>query len=113
MQMKSHRRDFFKKISAKKTHQNKPSSLKEADPLFKKYSRKIAGRAGGNKTGTAVRVGPVSSGLAIYTGSFGDWEKKHLINRVTFGFRKTDLALLNGLSVSQAITFASIVASIS
>jgi len=103
MQLKNYRRDFFKKISGKKTPQSKPSPLKEDDPLFKKYSRKRAGRAGGNRSGVALRVGPVTSGLAPYTGSFGDWEKKHLINRVTLGFRKNDLAVLNGLSVSQAV----------
>lgn len=103
MQVKNQRREFFRNIAGKKTAPEKIPVATDGDPLFDKYSRKSPGRAGTLNNNTALRVGPVTSGLALYTGSFGDWEKKHLINRTTFGFRKNDLTLLNGLTVSQAV----------
>jgi uncharacterized protein (DUF1800 family) len=102
--MKNPRRDFLKAFSGKPTPEKIFSTSTVADdPLFEKYARKQSGRGVNHDSGTALRVGAVTSGLAPYTGTFGDWEKKHLINRLTFGFRKSDLNLLNGLSVSQAV----------
>lgn len=109
MPLKNSRRDFLKRFSVKKStpqfsNASRPAeTITEDDPLFKKYSRKKPGRKTGDSNGTALRVGNVTSGLALYTGSFTDWEKKHLVNRLTAGFRKNDLNLLNGLSVSQAV----------
>ncbi len=103
------RRDFFRSLRKQKKDlpftPNSPSPNPPEDPLFKKYARKESGRANSNNTtnGTDVRVNPLTSGLGLYAGTFGDWQKKHLINRLTFGFRKQDLDALNGLSVSQAV----------
>lgn len=103
------RRDFFRSLRKQKKDlpftPNSPSPNPPEDPLFKKYARKESGRANSNNAtnGTDVRVNPLTSGLGLYTGTFGDWQKKHLINRLTFGFRKQDLDALNGLNVSQAV----------
>lgn len=113
MTVKNSRRNFFKRFAVNAAapqipFTNSPEEvITDDDPLFKKFSRKKGGRAGvtaaGN--GTALRVGNVTTGVTPYTGIFGDWEKKHLINRLTAGFRRNDLNLLNGLSVSQAVNF--------
>ena len=113
MSVKNPRREFFKSLVAKQSEQqiSIPNEIAEAvtadDPLFEKFSRKKPGRAGGivMGDGTALRVGNVTSGVGLYAGVFADWEKKHLINRLTAGFRKNDLNLLSGLSVSQAVDF--------
>jgi Protein of unknown function (DUF1800) len=103
------RRDFFRSLRKQKQDvpfaPNSPSPNPPEDPLFKKYARKEAGRSNSNNAtnSTNVRVNPITSGLGLYGGTFGDWQKKHLINRITFGFRKQDLDALNGLSVSQAV----------
>jgi uncharacterized protein (DUF1800 family) len=109
MPLKNSRRDFLKRFSVKKSSPKFSPVTKAVettggeDPLFKKYSRKKPGRKRNETNGTALRVGTVTSGLALYTGSFTDWEKKHLVNRLTAGFRTSDLNLLNALSVSQAV----------
>jgi hypothetical protein len=109
MPLKSSRRDFLKSFALQKTSPPPSIANTEAetitadDPLFKKYSRKKTGRGGAAAEAAELRVGNVTSGLALYNGTFGDWEKKHLVNRLTPGFRFSDLALLNGLSVSQAV----------
>lgn len=52
---------------------------------------------------SSLRVGVVSTGLAPYTGTWSDWEKLHLLRRTGFGFKKSDLALLNGKSMSESV----------
>jgi uncharacterized protein (DUF1800 family) len=114
---KTTRRNFLRRLQkeVKNQHSNLPvfSPPETEDPLFKKYSRKTPGRvnntgnnSNNNITGVnpeILRVVPVNSSLDPYGGQFSDWEKKHLINRLTVGFRKQDLSVLNGLSVSQAV----------
>lgn len=109
MPLRSSRRDFLKSFSLQKTSPPPSIAVTAAetitadDPLFKKYARKKPGRGGAATEAAELRVGNVTSGLALYSGTFGDWEKKHLVNRLTPGFRFSDLALLSGLSVSQAV----------
>ena len=90
-------------------------SAQEKDPLFEKYSRKIyngrryssltnpkknlAGKAGSE----TERVINVTSGLAQYTGSWTTSEALHLLKRTGYGFKKTDVDTLLGLSMTQAV----------
>jgi uncharacterized protein (DUF1800 family) len=102
MPPKTTRRNFFKRFSRKHLPDN-PLPPTPNDPLFKKYSRKTPGRGNSGANPVDIRVNPVTSGLGLYTGTFGDWEKKHLINRLSFGFRKSDLTLINNMNVSQVV----------
>ena len=83
------------------------------DPLFKKYSRKKRGNRlystvmavpGSNgELPENVRVGNITSGLAPYTGTWDVWQVTHLLRRVGFGVKKTDLDALLALTPSAAV----------
>jgi hypothetical protein len=87
----------------------------DIDPLFEKYSRKIySGRkyssltnkkrvVNGRELTEIERVNPITSGLAAYTGSWTTTEAVHLLRRTGFGFKKTEVDTLVGLSVNSAI----------
>ena len=93
---------------------NSPDEIAQNDPLFEKYRRKIYnGRKylktpikpnlEGDKNPELERVNPITSGLTAYTGSWTDKEAIHLLKRTGFGFKKTDLDSITGLTMSQAV----------
>jgi len=108
------RKDFLKNIagfslSGPETMTDEPTG--EDDPLFKKYSRKVlSGRQytqrveqpviGGS---TEERVGNITSGLNPYTGPWTAWEVAHLLRRVGFGVKKTELETLLAMTTSNAV----------
>jgi len=63
------------------------------DEFFLKYSNKSL----------PLKVKKTRAGLAQYTGTFGEKQKIHLIRRLMFGVKPSDLAALNGLTMSQAV----------
>jgi Protein of unknown function (DUF1800) len=98
------RRQLFSKI--KENFSNKAS---EKDPLFEKYSRKIYN---GRRYSPAIepennlafaRVGPISSGLAPYSGTWSTREALHLTRRTGFGFKKVNVDTLQNLSMNDAV----------
>ncbi len=105
------RKDFFKNLVAAKSSSSTNSVTENEDPLFKKYSRKTLGErqysqqtAVPNTDGTFnLRVGNVTSGLAPYTGTWTAWEVMHLLRRINFGIKKSDVDALSALSVSAAV----------
>ena len=90
-------------------------SAQEKDPLFEKYSRKIYnGRRYSSLTNPkkdltgksgpeTERVTNVTSGLAPYTGTWSTSEALHLLRRTGYGFKKSDVDTLLGLSMTQAV----------
>ncbi len=108
------RKDFFKKIVGINSKEIK-ETIEELDtlddPLFEKYARKTLGERQystimGNPSidGTfSARVGTVSSGIAPYTGTWTHWEVAHLLRRLSFGVKKTDVTALLALSPSDAV----------
>ena len=94
------RRDFFKKLSIQQVNEEDPT-----DPLFEKYSRKTLGprvyknefvQFNGEELAreNELRVGNVTSGLAAYTGTWGEREAIHLLRRTGFGFKKSQVDTL-------------------
>lgn len=79
------------------------------DPLFEKYSRKIfTGRKyqsnlSTKNSGFTDRVAPVSSGLNLYSGSWGKTEVLHLLRRTNYGFKKNDVDYLLASSMTSAV----------
>ncbi|MBL7739860.1 MAG: DUF1800 family protein [Chitinophagaceae bacterium] len=118
-QDKVSRRKFFESLRQKET--NIPvESMDETgyfqeDPLFEKYSRKKAGRryygtemisaetARANDMNGSLRIGNVTSGLAPYNGAWTEWEVLHLLRRTGFGFKKTYVDTLLGMSTGDAV----------
>ncbi|WP_445709799.1 DUF1800 domain-containing protein [Flavobacterium sp.] len=104
------RRTLFKKIFS-----NHKDQFDQTDPLFEKYSRKIYnGRKylskerknknqEANLDASLERVNPITSGLNIYTGPWTDRLAIHLLKRTGFGFKKTDLDTILGMSMTQAV----------
>lgn len=107
------RRALFKKIIGN----SQGSNILQTDPLFDKYSRKIFK---GRKTSSlnyknnisdiqkstkpeTERVTPVTSGLATYTGTWGEREALHLLRRTGFGFKKANVDTLVALPFVNAI----------
>ena len=90
-------------------------SAQQKDPLFEKYSRKIYnGRKYSSltnpkkdlvsKSGSETeRVTNVTTGLTPYTGSWGTSEALHLLKRTGYGFKKSDVDRILGLSMSGAV----------
>ncbi len=94
------RKDFFKTFLAPKAVASIASESGDpTDPLFEKYARKSLGQrvyaSQASATGTpnteAARVGNITSGIAPYTGTFTQWEAAHLLRRMGYGLKKTDL----------------------
>jgi uncharacterized protein (DUF1800 family) len=104
------RRALFGKLINKLSNK-----AQETDPLFEKYSRKIFnGRryssltnkrkvVNGRELFEKERVNPVTSSLAPYTGSWTTLEALHLLRRTGFGFKKSDVDRLVGLSFNAAV----------
>ena len=98
------------------TLSNPASDQDPIDPLFEKYSRKTLGprvfdntlvnnfRHGAEdaEEGMLARVGNITSGLAPYTGSFGKREAIYLLQRVGFGYKKSDADTLAALGNANA-----------
>ncbi len=85
------------------------------DPIFDKFVRK-SGRRRLNGPGmhnfstepeaadqSALRVNPVTSTLAPYTGVWTISEVLHLLRRTNFGYKKTDADNLLGLGMNSAV----------
>ena len=94
------RKDFFKTFLAPKAVASIASESGDpTDPLFEKYARKSLGQrvyasqasAPGTPNTEAARVGNITSGIAPYTGTFTQWEAAHLLRRMGYGLKKTDL----------------------
>ncbi|MEP7256227.1 MAG: DUF1800 family protein [Ferruginibacter sp.] len=108
------RKDFLKNITGLKTTTPEVMTDEppgEPDPLFKKYARKtLQDRYYSqqmeipNPDGPPVRrVGNVTSGLTPYTGTWTIWEAAHLLRRVGFGVKKTELEALLLMTPSAAV----------
>jgi uncharacterized protein (DUF1800 family) len=108
------RKDFLKSIAAFKKNMadvvlDFPPG--DPDPLFEKYSRKTLGQrqysqviAEQNPDNPQYfRVGNVTSGLAPYTGTWTAWEVMHLLRRVGFGVKKTEVEALLAMTTSAAV----------
>jgi uncharacterized protein (DUF1800 family) len=107
---KLQRKEFFKNIAgfAKKQVAKKNNSTSgDPDPLFEKYSRKTLGNrhySPNIENATVLnRVGNITSGLAAYTGTWSIWEVSHLLRRLSFGTKKTDVDALLALTPSAAV----------
>lgn len=103
------RRELIRKFFADTSNNNI-----QTDPLFEKYRRKIyTGRKflaeppkpneEPSENPELERVNPVTSGLNVYSGPWTDRQAIHLLKRTGFGFRKTDLDTIMGLSMTQAV----------
>lgn len=107
MKTKISRRALFNAILGKMQLQDR------IDPLFAKYSRKnFNGRkyqkatsedSVGKSDADFFRVAPVSSGLGAYSGPWTKIEALHLLKRVGFGYKKSDVDLLAAMSFDAAI----------
>lgn len=111
-QPKYNRRKLFTNLVNKEQN-----SLQKGDPLFEKYSRKdytkgrkyqsarsIDSVANSNaKDSNVLRVNPVTSGLAPYTGPWTTAEVLHLLRRTGYGYKKAHLDMLLTMNVSQAV----------
>lgn len=85
----------------------------EPDPLFKKYARRSLGPRRysqqmenpdpGGPGSTVERVGNVTSGLNPYAGVWTFWEAAHLLRRVGFGIKKTEIEAMLALTPSAAV----------
>lgn len=79
------------------------------DPLFEKYSRKIftGRRYQSNQRAKNLsftdRVFPVSSGLNLYSGSWGKPEVLHLLRRTGYGFKKADVDTVLALDMANSV----------
>lgn len=87
------RRSLFKIVFSRK--------LNLEDPLFEKYRRKNYSIRH-NVASKTARVGPVTSGLSPYSGTWTINEATYLLRRTQFGFKKADADLV----VSQGMTAA-------
>ena len=98
------RRNLFNLILSKLNINQDPK-----DPLFAKYSRKtFTGRRYQNPKSVknsvfTDRVVPVSSGLTVYSGSWGKPEVLHLLKRTSYGFKKGDVDALLALNMTNAV----------
>jgi len=115
---KFNRKDFLKnlanyRLSDADTATIEAPSGNPDDPLFKKYSRKTLGprhystvMAVPDTNGELpdnIRIGTITSGLAPYTGTWDIWEVAHLLRRVGFGVKKTEVEALLALTPSAAV----------
>ena len=103
------RRNFLKKFGGDK--------VSETDELFEKYSRKQLGERSysevmmdrntgqpiDNNGQTANRNGLVTSGLAPYTGIWGEAEATHLLRRTGFGVKIGDVTALVATSRQASV----------
>jgi uncharacterized protein (DUF1800 family) len=110
------RKDFFKRIAAFKKNMadvvlDFPPG--DPDPLFEKYARKALGPrrysevmetpVPGQDSGIFNRYGNVTSNLTPYTGTWSEWEAGHVLRRVGFGAKKSEVDWLLTMTVSNAI----------
>jgi uncharacterized protein (DUF1800 family) len=101
-QEKLQRKDFFKNIvgfTKKKAVKLVDNPNGYPDPLFEKYSRKTLGpryyskniETPGTNSPQLNRIGNITSGLTPYNGPWTIWEATHLLRRLSFGSKKTDV----------------------
>lgn len=108
------RKDFLKNLVGFQSKQEgliteEPSG--DPDPLFEKYARKHLGNRQytdrievPTNNGTELnRVGNITSGLAPYNGAWTVWEATHLLRRVGFGVKKSDLDTMLATSMPNAV----------
>lgn len=88
------RRSLFKILVSRKSNAE--------DPLFEKYRRKNYSVRLNSNSKTA-RVGPVSSGLSPYSGTWTTSEATHLLRRTQFGFKVADVNTLVGQGMQSAV----------
>ena len=89
------RRSLFKILIARK--------LNSEDPLFEKYRRKNYSIRRYAESTTTARVGPVTSGLALYTGAWTINEASFLLRRTQFGCKKGDVDAIVNLGMGAAV----------
>ncbi len=113
-QEKLQRKDFFKNIigfTKKQTAKTFDELTGDPDPLFEKYARKTLGErhysqdieVPGTNGPSLNRIGNITSGLTQYTGVWTVWEATHLLKRLNFGAKKTDVDNLLSLTPSAAV----------
>jgi uncharacterized protein (DUF1800 family) len=89
------RRSLFKILVAR--------NLNSEDPLFEKYRRKNYSIRHYSESKTTARVGPVTSGLTAYTGTWTINEAAFLLRRTQFGFKKADADSFVTLGMNAAV----------
>ena len=89
------RRSLFKILIAR--------NLNSEDPLFEKYRRKNYSIRKYSESKSTARVGPVTSGLTAYTGTWTINEAAFLLRRTQFGFKKSDADSFVNLGVNAAV----------
>ncbi|MEO6404978.1 MAG: DUF1800 family protein, partial [Ferruginibacter sp.] len=102
------RKDFFKSFAPITAPGNVPPG---DDPLFDKYARKTLGpRNFTQRIETPIpgapepdRIGNITSGLNPYAGAWTQWQVAHLLRRIGFGIKKTDMDLYLGMTMSNAV----------
>jgi len=94
MATKMNRRSLFKILTSR--------NVNTTDPLFEKYRRKNYSIRH-NASSTNARIGPVSSGLAPYSGPWTLNEAAYLLRRTQFGFKKPDADSFVNLGVTAAV----------
>jgi uncharacterized protein (DUF1800 family) len=112
------RKDFFKKLLAKDTHEeeillvsNEPSDNDGNDPLFEKYSRKTIGNRFYSQTmvqpdengSLGLRPPTLTAGLAPYTGPWTEDEALHFVRRTTYGAKKSLVDTIVPMGMSAAV----------
>ncbi|WP_396171164.1 DUF1800 family protein [Flavobacterium sp.] len=94
MASKINRRSLFKRLLSR--------NVNAEDPLFEKYRRKNYSIRH-NASSTNARIGPVSSGLAPYTGPWTLNEATYLLRRTQFGFKKPDADAFVNLGMTASV----------
>ncbi len=108
------RKDFLKSMTGFKKKSSpvfydEPTG--DPDPLFEKYARKTLGpreyseamEIPGVGPSPNIRVTAVTSGLAPYAGVWTTWEVTHLLRRLSFGVKKSDLDALLAMAPAAAV----------
>lgn len=104
------RRGFLQSFSPK-VKSNKGIPVNVEDPLFAKYAKKKAGRI----IAKDARKTPSAKGLTEYTGPWTALEANHLLRRLQYGVKYTELQAALTKTMSQVVddlfTFSSTVSS--
>jgi uncharacterized protein (DUF1800 family) len=86
------RKDFLNELAPTKKQPKQGYDINK-DELFLKYSNKSL----------PLNLKKSRAGLSQYTGVWGVEQKLHLLRRLMFGSKPSDLVTLNGLTMSQAV----------
>lgn len=89
------RREFLSTILKNETKKSTPIYDINKDVVFKKYA---------NKT-SPLSLNKKRAGLTQYSGVWTEKQHIHLLRRLTFGVKKSDLATLSSMTMNQAVDY--------